>query len=136
MGDYKLIYLPPEQLNNYWPWIRYGLAKVLERNKDTWLPEEIYHGIKVGSCHVLVAQCGKGLVGFMVVELHGNTVHLWACYNIGGTNVLYKLYPVAVEMFKSVGANRITMSSSRPGWAKLAKRFGLTPGNIEYSRNI
>ena len=33
-------YINKEELRNWWPWVRKGLDKVLEKTPESWIPED------------------------------------------------------------------------------------------------
>ena len=63
-------------------------------------------------------------VGFGVLQPVGDSLHIWAGY---GKFLMDEGFRHAEEIAKSGGARKITFESNRPGWAKVASRYGFKP---------
>ena len=130
----ELIIVKPAELRTHWPVISQALGKVIDATAPDWIPEDVYHRLKVGSalCH-LIYGLGKYQAMFIVTEeveeYSGNrSIHIWIAQNDGGN----ESYEFGLDNIKAIaahaGASRLTIESPRHGWAK---RFKLVSATYE-----
>lgn len=125
---FKLEWIKPAQLRKYWPIIKEGV-QIIEKSTDAWIAEDIYMAIKTGSCNLHVGTLDGKYIGFIIIQQQENygvtSLHIWAGYS---TAQKFDILELASEQFKewgaSINAEKITFSSTRPGWAKQAKKIG------------
>ena len=120
-----LRYIPPELLEEAWPLIAPGLAKVTAHSFDPDTPEQIRGAILAGAAHLFVA-FGPEYRGFAVLRPEtGFTgkrgLHIWAAYseNCGLDERLAEIE----EMAREQGFDQVTFSSTRKGWGRRLKNY-------------
>ena len=130
----------PADLYQYWPLVKAGVEKVAERGSDGWLPEDVYMALKQGISLLYVAFVNDYYVGFVVLTpaagWNGPQIHLWACYNRGERDVLETFLPDLIEIARSRGAQRLTMSSPRKGWERRGEALGFNYINSQFALEV
>ena len=63
-------------------------------------------------------------VGFGVLQPMGDTLHIWAGW---GRFLMEEGFRHAHEIALAGGVRKISFDSSRPGWRKIAERYGFKP---------
>jgi len=124
MSSLARFYVEPEKLRDLWHFVRPGLLKVKEASKEPWIPEDIYTDCYTGRSMLWVLTDGKDCVGFGIMQPLNNVLHVWAAW---GKFLMDDGFYHIREIAKLGGASRITFESNRPGWAKIAHRFGFKP---------
>jgi hypothetical protein len=91
---------------------------------DDWIPEDVYHSIKLGDASLYVFQEAGQFAGFVVLrrlvrEFSGHVdCHIWLAYSESGRDAYQAAEAFIKGAAKHMGAQRITFSSPRTGWAK------------------
>lgn len=61
--------VPVSELATFWPWVREGLQKIIDKCDDDWLPEDVYYEIKSGASHLYLIRDPNGdNIGFAVFQ--------------------------------------------------------------------
>ncbi|MEF3075168.1 hypothetical protein V2P20_09035 [Methylobacter sp. Wu1] len=137
----RLVAIDPDtQLREVWGDVREGLNDILNKGNYTWLPEDVYFAIKNRSSVLLVGIADNRFSGFIIISINkgfdGLEGNIWCAYNIGKSEYINKLWPEITGFCRAAGCKRVTMSSNRPGWAKLGAKLGLEPVQTLYSTEI
>lgn len=120
----KARFIPPAELRVFWPEVRLGLQKVLEKSPEPWLPEDLYCDCHEGRAMLWLVQEQGGVAGFAVLQPLGDTLHIWAAHWPGG---LEQGMDEIMAIAKAGGAKYLTFSSHRSGWEQQARRAGFRP---------
>lgn len=120
--------VPIHKINDYWPVIRAGLFRVLDKSPDIWKPEDVYMEIMQGRSELHVAEDDEGLMGFVVLTpyfQYGNMVlHIWiALNNRSHDDVVFGTDEIK-QIARDINANYITTGSARKGIGKFYDEFG------------
>lgn len=100
-----------EDILSEWPEVRKGLLAILAKTGESWIPEDVYHELKIGKC----ALHKKG-GAFVIVRPDGDALDVWCAYNDGdGFEDKFKWLK---SHAKQHNFNRLTMTSPRKGWEK------------------
>lgn len=129
-----------QQLHDVWPRVRAGLEVILTRSRDNWIPEDVYAALKSKGSILVIGQHDGAFVGFVVLTMNkgfdGLEGHIWAAYNISKSEYIHDAWPQIQGLCRASGCRRITMSSTRKGWAKLGEKLGLEPVQTLYAKDI
>lgn len=130
-----------EKLRIFWPEVREGLNKVIEKNPNYWMPEDVYLAIKTQKAVLICGETERGdFAGFLVLQMNhgvdGRGVFIWAHYNAIEHGGLYDAWPAFLEFCAATGAQRLTMLSSRKGWSKVAEQLGFQPVQTQYELQL
>jgi hypothetical protein len=133
-----LLPVPPADIAAVWPRVRPGLESM--EKGDGWLPEDIYLALKTNGASLhMVAIDGKEH-GFIVLRvLHdfdGPRLHIWVLHSHSKIDVMTEFDDELTSIAKSINAGRITFSSTRSGWAKVAPKHGFRVRETVYERKI
>ena len=118
------VFVEPSSLRSVWDYVRQGLLEVKEASSEPWIPEDIYVDCYTGKSMLWLMVEDGVPVGFGVLQPVGDSVHIWAGY---GKFLMQEGFRHAEEIAKSGGARRITFESNRPGWSKMAEKYGFKP---------
>jgi hypothetical protein len=115
-------FVPKEGLGKSWEFYRAGILEIISHGGAGFLPEDVYHNIKVEKAFLYRV----GDVGFFVlekcVELTGDEyLNVWLMYFKPGHGLPYKKELLAFldNAAKHLGVTRIRMGTTREGWVRL-----------------
>ena len=117
------VFIEPQKLREVWDFVRPGLIEVMEHSTDKWIPEDVYTDCFNGKSMLWLLVTDRP-VGFGVLQPMGDCLHIWAGW---GAFVMEDGFKHAKEIAKAGGARRISFESKRPGWEKMAKKYGFSP---------
>ena len=128
------------QLRDAWAFVRPALD-TMDR-PDGWLPEDVYLMLRSNgaSLYLIYDETGSK-AGFFILRLlqdfDGPRVHIWILYaHNADFDVMAHFDKDLNEIAAKAGAVRLTFSTNRPGWHKLAPRYGFTPREIMYEKPV
>lgn len=122
--SYSARYVKPEELRGIWAQIRPGLLEVKEASDDAWIPEDVYADCYSKHSMLWVLEDDSRVIGFAVIQPQGETLHIWCGW---GAMLLEEGFARVFDIAKRGGARKISFESTRPGWQRVAKRFGFRP---------
>jgi len=133
---------PVEQkdLPRVWAFVRPALETV--PRADGWLVEDVYMVLRSnGASLYMIYDETDNPAGFFVLRLlagyDGPSVHIWILYSKNAEFDPMELFVTDLErMARQAGALRLTFSTNRPGWHKVAPNYGFTPREITYEREV
>lgn len=114
-------YIEPNDLRHIWHLIRPGLLEVKEASNEAWIPEDVYSDCFAGRAMLWVTD---EFDGFAVLQPQGETLHVWCGW---GAWMMEDGFNFLFEIARKGGASKMSFDSNRPGWQKLAKKFGFKP---------
>tara|TARA_R100001086_G_C11847201_1_gene260463 strand:- start:5805 stop:6221 length:417 start_codon:yes stop_codon:yes gene_type:complete len=125
------LFIPPKDLRTHWHYVRPRLEIVLKKSPESWIPEDIYADILMGSSMLwLMIENGNETLlplGFIVGQKQtDDTFFLWAgfCEPKIADEIKWHLIE---EATKASGCNKIAFESWRRGWETKAKKLGFKP---------
>ena len=117
-----MILINPDNLSEVWAEVKHGLEVIKAKTKERWIPEDIYHDLKLKQSLLYMRQGA-----FLVLKADGQELSIWCAYNtIGGD--FASGFEWVKEHAKQHGFKRLTMTSPRKGWQK---HFNLVSYNYE-----
>lgn len=136
--DWKLEYIPPNFVRNYWEQVKVGLEVIKEHPQcENWIPEDVYVAIINGTSTLHLGYLDNQYCGFLVLtpmkESYTNkqTLHVWLAYS--ERHDIHELALQEVEqMARNINASKITLDSPRRGW----ERRGFKEVQIRYEREV
>ncbi len=136
----NLQWIHPTNLGTTWDLIKPGLEKVRIVG-DHWRCEDVYLAVKTGHSNLHVGYDGEKYVGFIVTtpteSWDGMSLHIWATYsNAKDVNLLINELSQVKEWAKAINAKRITFSSKRAGWLRVAQKLGFRQSVINYEIGV
>jgi len=117
-----LHYIPKDNLRQVWSQIKPSLEDMAKRS--TWIVEDAYCDLKEGRANLYLAIRDNYFVGYVIIQIFGETLHIWAAY---GDNILQDGLNQIKEIAKQQHIKQITFSAVRKGWLKVAPKLGFTP---------
>lgn len=130
----------PDELREAWAYVRPALD-TMDR-PDGWLPEDVYMTLRSNgaSLYMLYDETGQK-AGFFILRLlsdfDGPRLHIWILYAKDAEFDPMALFAEDLDAIaRSCKAPRITFSTNRPGWHKLAPRYDFTPREITYEKPV
>lgn len=133
---------PVEQkdLPSVWAFVRPALETV--PRADGWLVEDVYMVLRSNGAtlYMIYDETGQP-AGFFILrllqEFDGPRVHIWILYAKDADFDPMGIFADDLErMARQAGALRLTFSTNRPGWHKVAPNYGFTPREITYEREV
>jgi hypothetical protein len=130
--------VPPARLGTVWPRLRARFAKV--ETPDGWIVEDVYAAIKTSSATLFLILDGGLEVGVLVLRLvadyDGPRLHIWILQSDADFDVMTEFSAVLDDLGRRANAGRITFSSTRSGWARVAPQHGFVLREAIYQRVI
>lgn len=118
-------YIQPQELRQWWDWVRPRLWKVKEKSPEPWIPEDVYADCFEARAMLWIGFEDNRPVIFVVLQPLGETLHVWCCW--GENGYAEKAFTELLDIAKVGNAKRLTFDSHRPGWDKVARKFGFKP---------
>jgi hypothetical protein len=128
------------ELRDAWAFVRPALD-TMDR-PDGWLPEDVYLMLRSNgaSLYMIYDETGSK-AGFFILrlmqEFDGPRVHIWILYaRDADFDVMAAFDSELQDIARKAGAIRLTFSTNRPGWHKLAPRYDFSPREITYEKPV
>jgi hypothetical protein len=119
-------YIEPNNLRNWWHFVRPGLEHILKKSPEYWIPEDVYTDVFNGRSQLWIFSEQNKPVGFAVLEPRGDALHCWVGW--ANSNGHFKSAVNCVsEITKDGGFKYLTFESWRSGWDRIAPKFGFKP---------
>lgn len=119
-------FILPDDLRQWWGFVRPGLLKVLRKTPEGWIPEDVYADCFAGKSMLWVALDDARPVGFMVLQPRDSSLHVWCAY-LQEMGFFEEGWQHLLNIAKQGNAQRLTFESWRPGWQRRAMRIGFKP---------
>ena len=134
----QLVPVSPAGLAAAWPRVRPGLDSM--DKGDGWIPEDLYMALKNNAATLYMVTIDGKEHGFLVLRLindfDGPRLHIWVLYSQSKVNLMAEFSDELDAIGKSNNAIRLTFSSTRLGWAKVAPKNGFSVRETVYERKI
>ncbi len=108
-----------------WPWVREGLQKIVAKTNDDWLPEDVYHELKLGASTLYLIYHDDERLGFVVLQkwdkYHaGARLFIRALWGRGLSPHKQEIYAALQALARQHGCVSLRMTSTRrwelDGW--------------------
>jgi len=119
-------FIHPNNLREWWGFVRPGLIEILNKSPEPWIPEDVYTDCFTQKSMLWVAQVDARPVGFAVLQPKGETLHVWCVYFVEHGHMDAGLQHLK-DIAKQGGAKTLTFDSWRPGWDRQARKLGFKP---------
>ena len=119
-------FIKPQELRNSWEYIKTGLAKILKKSPENWIPEDIYTDCYNGNSHIVLFTKDSKALGFAVLQKRNTDMHIWCAYS-HVNNQMQEAWKHLKQIARESKADRITFDSWRKGWEKHSKKLGMKP---------
>ena len=116
----------PQELRNWWVFVRPGLEEILKKSPESWIPEDVYTDCMNGRSMLWVFSVDDQAVGFAVLEPKGDALHCW-CGWANSVGYFESAVKCVSEIAKAGGSRYVTFESWRSGWNRIAPKFGFKP---------
>lgn len=124
MSSWVKALVQPEQIGQVWAWMRPKLEEIAQSSPVAWMPEDVYCEIKERRAYLWLALKENQPVAFCVMQPSKEALHVWAGWAEWSLDGAMEL---AKEIATEAKVKRLTFSSLRPGWEKVAPEFGFKP---------
>jgi hypothetical protein len=139
---YVAVAVTPENLHVYWPFMREQLEVIHRESARTdWLPEDAYVNLVTGQsvAFVFIEKVTSRLFGHVVcsrqVGRREAVLHIWSWkLNKPGCGKL--LLELVKDIAQNTGCSRVTGAGTRPGLARLYRRYGGVVREVVYDLYI
>lgn len=137
----ELLPVQPHELHAWWPRVRPGVERVLEKTGERfWIPEDVYASLQAGASGLLVGTVEGEMRGFVVLtpvkEYAGLRTHVWVMRHEGEGDFI----AVFGEKFETIcrqhGSRWITFDSPRKGWERRLAPAGYVAEATRYRKEI
>lgn len=126
MIEFKFI--PVDELRNWWPSVREGIAKIKTKSPENWIPEDVYTDCFNQKAMLWIVLKDSHFYGFFILQPQGQELHVWAAWTLENDyQVVEKGLQFIKNMAREANVKYLTFSSHRPGWERRAKAYGFRP---------
>lgn len=128
-----LHYIPKDQLRQHWDYVKHGLELVRAKGHTQWIVEDVYCDCYENRSMLFVGMIDNKVVGFVVLQPIGDTLHVWASWSTINDNTLFQqAFQEIQAIAKQGGKSKVTFSSQRKGWERRARELGFKPQTWEF----
>jgi hypothetical protein len=120
------LYIQPNDLRNWWQWVRVGLEVIKRKSTEPWIPEDVYTDCYTQRSMLWVFKMNNRPVGFVVLQPVADTIHVWCAYAYED-GIVDECWAHTIEIAQSGDAKQITFDSNRRGWERMAKKLNFRP---------
>ena len=111
-----------QQVREEWGWVRNGLLTIIERTRESWLPEDVWQSLQGGHSFLWVVHKNGDDIGFLVLrkdaDPDGPVLYLWIAW--AEPQALADCHAELIERLDEIaariGARRLRFESPRAGW--------------------
>lgn len=96
-----------------------------------WIVEDAYADLITGKAHIYFAFENDYWQGYFIVQQINDSLHIWAVYG-KNTNLFKEGMDALTQLAHSSGLNKITFSTVRRGWDRVAPKLGFKPKTWVY----
>jgi len=136
-----LHYIPKDKLREHWDYVKHGLELVRAKGHTEWIVEDVYCDcyenrsmLFIGKRSIDISTNASELVGFVVLQPIGDTLHVWASWSTINDNTLFQQAWQEIQAIaKQGGKSKVTFSSQRKGWERRARLLGFKPQTWEFN---
>lgn len=134
----SLVFVHPDDIHAYWPYVQPRLLKVRERSKARWIPEDVYASLKAKSSTLHIAEVGDEYRGLVVLQpskdFDGPVLWVWIAYS-EGDDVVERFEPELTGYARQIHAKRLVFSSPRK-WDRRLKPFGWEAAHTVFEKEV
>ena len=129
-----LHYIPKDKLREHWDYVKHGLELVRAKGHTSWIVEDVYCDCYENRSMLFVGMIDNKLVGFVVLQPIGDTLHVWASWStINDITLFQQAFQEIQAIAKQGGKSKVTFNSQRKGWERRARAMGFKPQTWEYT---
>lgn len=119
-------YIQPQELRDWWHWIRPGLDKIKTKSTEPWIPEDVYADCYSQKSMLWVLSRDNKPIGFVVLQPVSDTLHVWCAFAYED-DCLLDGWEQIQEIAAQGNATKVSFDSNRRGWEKAARQMGFRP---------
>jgi endonuclease IV len=87
----------------------------------------------IGQRNIDISTNASELVGFVVLQPMGDTLHVWAAWSTLNDEQLFKQVFQEIQLIAKQGnKSKVTFTSERRGWERKARELGFKPSTWEF----
>lgn len=122
-------YISPDQLKNWWEFVKEGVEAILTKSPEGYIQEEIFVQLWLQKSMLWVFTNDNVPVGFTILTPEDSNLFVWAVWGKEpqSSEVVFECFEMIKNIAKQGNAKSITFGSHRLGWDKLARKLGFTP---------
>ena len=120
-----LQYIQPSDVKQYWFQIKPSLNDMANQTGE-WIVEDAYVDLITGKAQLYLAIENSYFQGYFITQVLGNTLHIWAVYG-ENTNLFSEGMEAIKQLANKQNLTKITFSSVRKGWERIAPKLGFKP---------
>ncbi len=121
----RLLFVHPDELHAYWPYVEPRLQSVKRKMNARWIPADVYAALKGGVATLHIAET-VGYAGFIVLQplndYDGKTLWVWVVFSEETFDVIARFESEIDGYARKIGAKRLAFSSPRE-WERRLPSF-------------
>ena len=125
-----LQHIQPSDIKQYWSQIKPSLNDMANQSGE-WIVEDAYVDLVTGKAQLYLAIENSYFQGYFITQNLCNILHIWAVYS-ENTNLFEEGMEAIKQLAIKQNLHKITFSSVRRGWDKIAPKLGFKPKTWVY----
>lgn len=125
-----LQHIQPSDIKQYWSQIKPSLNDMANQSGE-WIVEDAYVDLVTGKAQLYLAIQDSYFKGYFITQNLCNILHIWAVYG-ENTNLFEEGMEAIKQLAIKQNLHKITFSSVRRGWDKIAPKLGFKPKTWVY----
>lgn len=110
---------------------------MIDKTKDRWRVEDVYHYLKISNMHLYMQESNKGFVILQPIKgWDGIELFIFCGYSRDDHDVVMQENEKIKEIGRTMGAKRIKFQSNREGFKKLATEMGFVLDYTQFEFNL
>lgn len=109
--------VPPEKLHEVWDWVREGLVAIKKKQRESWLPEDVYYQLRNKTAFLATVE-DKGFIVYQILpgdDFRG-VLHIWCIW--GPLKAYEQQVYAELESFANQLKVRCIRGIGRKGWSR------------------
>lgn len=132
-----LTYIHPDNLHDHWPFVKEGLQYIIDKTKDRWKVEDVYHHIKANTMGLYVVESGEGFAILQPIKgWDGTELYVFCGYSKTAHNIVLECMEQIKGIANGIGAKRVKFQSNRAGFEKRAQEMGFSLDFVQYEYDL
>ena len=117
-----------DDIRKYWKSIKKDVEYLASKSSIGWIPEDLYCDIHENRAEMYLLFVDRYYKGFIVLQTFPDTLHVWGAY-CNEHHRLEEGLKKVIEIAHERNLSKITFTSERKGWNKVARKIGFVPNN-------
>jgi len=131
--------IPPAAVDEFWPQISPGLEDLLEHyTLGKWTAAEVLENLQASDWQLFIISDEARIIACLVCNImdgHKKTLEIGLCWGTDANSWAGEVNDAFEQIAQEMGCEQLALDG-RPGWRKLARKFGYKLDSVRYTRQV